>query len=142
MNINLIFPLIYGLLLGGGLSYFFKINSAKTASAYSYAIFNTDSIHIIKYATVFTVAFVVGLLSVFSSLIRDLEYPTKNSLLFAGETIFAAFAPALILLLMTYLRDKDFTKNTVIDFLVLISKFGLVHVLLQFSGVYSSVFTA
>ena len=142
MNINLIFPLIYGLLLGGGVSYFFKVNSVKTASAYSYAIFGTDSIHIIKYATIFSVAFVVGLLSVFASLIRDLDYPIQNPLLFSFETIFAAFTPALILLLMTYLRKKDFTKNTVIDFLILVGKFGLVHVLFQFSGVYSSVFTA
>ena len=141
MNTNLIFPLIFGLLVGGGLSYYFKIHSIKTASTYTFSIVNTDSINIIKYTTVFTVAFVVGVLAVFSSLVRDLDYPTRHPILFTGETLAAAFLPAFILLLMTYLRDKDFTKNTVFDFFVLVSKFGLVHVLLQFSGVYSSAFT-
>jgi hypothetical protein len=140
MNINLLFPLIYGLILGGGLSYFFKIHSVKTASAYSFSIFGTDSIQVIKYASVFSVAFLVGLLAVFSSLVQDLDYPRKYPFLFSGETMAAAFLPAFILLLMTYLRNKDFTKNTVTDFLLLASKFGLVHVLFQFSGVYSSVF--
>jgi hypothetical protein len=142
MNTNLIFPLLFGLLIGGGLSYYFKIHSIKTASAYTFSIFNTDSINIIKYTTVFTVAFVVGVLAVFSSLVRDIEYPTKHPLLFSGETLAAAFLPAFILLLMTYLRNKEFTESTVFDFFVLVSKFGLVHVLFQFSGVYSSVFTA
>jgi hypothetical protein len=140
MNIKLLIPAFYGLIIGTALSYFLTIHSTKTASAYSYAIFNTDSIYIIKYFAIITVAFSIAFMSVFSALIRDLDYPTQNPIYFTVETLFAGIVPALLLFLMTYLRKKPFTESTAIDFTILVIKFSLVHILLQFSGVYSSIF--
>lgn len=141
MNLSLFFPAIYGLLIGGLLSYYYSIHSIKSASAYSLTIFGTDSTYLIKFMVIITAGFLVGVLAAFSALVRDLDYPTKNPIKFTIETIVAAFLPALFLLMMTYIRQKDFTVNSVLDFIVLLIKGALLHVLFQFSGLYSSVFS-
>ena len=133
MNIKLLVPAFYGLVIGGALSYFLTVHSQKTASVYSYAIFNTDSIYIIKYFAVITVAFSIAFMAVFSALIRDLDYPTHNPVYFTVETLFAGFVPALLLFLMTYLREKPFTGSTLLDFSFLVVKFSLV----QLSNVFT-----
>jgi hypothetical protein len=75
-----------------------------------------------------------------SFLIRDLEYPTENPALFTAETLYASFVPASVLLLMNFLREKPFTQTTVFEYILFAIKFGLAHILLQFSGVYGAVF--
>jgi hypothetical protein len=38
-----------------------------------------------------------------------------------------------------FLRGKEVTKLTIAEYLALAVKFGLVHILFQFSGVYSAI---
>ena len=140
MNIELIYPALYGGLIGLILSVILGIYSKPTASKYSYAIFGTSSSDLLKNMTVFSAAFAIAVLSGFSFLIRDTEFPTEHPLLFTSEVLVAGILPALVLLYMTYVRGKSFTPNTAIDFTLLTTKFALAQVLLQFSGVYGSVF--
>jgi len=141
MNLELLYPALYGGVIGAVLSVILGIYSTPTASKYSYAIFGTSSSHLLKYVTIFLAGFSVAILAGFSALIRDTEYPVNNPLLFTSEVFVAAILPAVVLLYMTYMREKPFTPNTGFDFSLLCAKFGLVHVLLQFSGVYGSVFS-
>jgi len=94
-----------------------------------------------KYITVLLAGFSIAIFAGFSALIRDTTFPIEHPYLFTLETLIAATFPAAIIFFMTYLRGKDFTQNTYIDFALLSLKFALVHILLQFSGVYGSVFS-
>jgi hypothetical protein len=51
-----------------------------------------------------------------------------------------AFLPSLIIFAMTLLRGYKITGETFEEFGLLVVKFGILHVLLQFSGFYSYVF--
>ena len=140
MNIELIYPALYGGVIGLILSIVLGIYSKPTASKYSYAIFGTSSTTLLKNMTVFSAAFAIAILAGFSFLIRDTEFPTEHPFLFTSEVFVAGLVPAAVLLYMTYVRGKAFTPNTAIDFTLLTTKFALAQVLLQFSGVYGSVF--
>lgn len=140
MNIELIYPALYGGLIGLILSVILGVYSKPTASKYSYAIFGTSSSSLLKNVTIFTAGFGIAILAGFSFLIRDTEFPTDHPFLFTSEVFVAGVLPALVLLYMTYVRGKNFTPNTAIDFTILTTKFALAQVLLQFSGVYGSVF--
>ena len=51
-----------------------------------------------------------------------------------------AFLPAVVFLIMAPLRGYKVTGTTFEEFSVLVVKFGILHLLLQFSGFYSNVF--
>ena len=140
MSIDLLFPGILGLLVGGILSYMFNIYSKPTANKFTYLIFGVKSDMLIKMILFFVVTSGIAGLAGLSTLIRDFQYPLKNPYDFSVEMLVASFFPALLLLVMTYLRDSSFTTYTLIDFFLLSFKFGILHLLLQFSGVYSSIF--
>jgi len=56
------------------------------------------------------------------------------------ETFAVSLFPALALFIMTFLRGKPITRHTYIEYILLSVKFGLVHILMQFAGIYTSVF--
>jgi hypothetical protein len=140
MNFDILYPAAVGLLFGGILSLVFGIYSKPSATKYTHDIFGTNSTTVIKYITVLLGAALIAVYTGFSVLIRDTSYPMENPLRFSLETLLAASFPASIILLMTYLRNKPFSPNTALDFSLLALKCGIVHILLQFSGVYGSVF--
>jgi hypothetical protein len=82
----------------------------------------------------------VVFLSVVSFLIKDLEYPQRSPLYFTIETLMMALSSSTIIFLMTYFRGYSFTISTFEEFFLLFAKFGILHILLQFSGFYSFVF--
>jgi hypothetical protein len=141
MNLELLFPAIYGLSFGTIVSILFGIYSKKTASEYSITVFGIQSFTLIKYISVLIASFSIALAAGFSVLIRDLKYPKAHPLFFTIEMLYASFVPSSVLFLMTYLREKPFTHNTVFDFFIISLKFGIVHLLLQTAGVYESVFS-
>lgn len=79
-------------------------------------------------------------MSVVSGLMRDLAYPTAAPWKFTVETLLMAFMPAVVFPVMTVLRGYPLTAARWGEFFVLVVKFGLLHILLQFSGFYSAVF--
>jgi len=129
-----------GLFLGGFMSLIFGVYSKPTADKYAREMFGMTSMHLIKYISVLILSFSIILAAGVSFLIRDLEYPTQHPTLFTIETLYSAFVPASVLLLMNFLREKPFTQTTVFEYILFAIKFGLAHILLQFSGVYGAVF--
>ena len=59
---------------------------------------------------------------------------------FTIETLVVGIIPSLIILLMTILRGYTITNVTAGEFMILVVKFSVLHILLQFSGFYSSLF--
>jgi hypothetical protein len=79
-------------------------------------------------------------LSVVSMMVRDSWYPINYPLNFSAEVLLMAFVPALVFLLMCPLRGYPITWEIIMEFAILVVKFGALQVVLQFSGFYSSIF--
>jgi hypothetical protein len=79
-------------------------------------------------------------LLILSILFQDLKYPREHPYLFTLETLLFGFGCGSIIFLMAHGRG-DLNLMTVVEFLVVSIKFGLFHILLQFSGFYSYVFS-
>lgn len=131
---------IAGLVLGGILSVVFGVYSKAGSTSYSRSIFGIQSTNLITDAVLLLVGASVVFLSVISAIVRDLTYPNKKPLNFTIETFAMATFSSMTIFLMTYLRGYPFTASTAEEFFVLFAKFGVLHILLQFSGFYSYIF--
>jgi ABC-type dipeptide/oligopeptide/nickel transport system permease component len=131
---------VVGAILGLAASLAFNIYGKKSATPYIYSLFGVSSEEWIATMILSIVAAgVVGLAGI-SFLIRDVKYPSAKPFEFTLETLLFAFLPASVFLLMGVFRGYPPTKDTYLEFFLLAAKFGLLHVLLQFSGFYSNVF--
>ena len=79
-------------------------------------------------------------LSTISAIVKDLGYPRAKPINFTIETLLMAFLPATVIFAMTHLRGHPINTKTFEEFGLLSVKFGLLHILLQFSGFYSYAF--
>ena len=132
--------LVVGLLVGGVLSLLVGLNSKATPTAYIKSVFGLSSYNLILDGTVLVLAVCFLFLATMSGLVRDLRYPTTKPVNFTIETLLMAILPASVFLMMTPLRGYPITSTTFTEFTVLVVKFGLLHILLQFSGFYSNIF--
>ena len=94
---------------------------------------------IIKWGTIAFLALAGIYLISLSVVNQDLKYPREHPWLFTAETLLFSFCASVVVFLMAYGRD-DLTLITILEYFVLVVKFGLLHILLQFSGFYSYVF--
>jgi hypothetical protein len=131
---------IIGVLLGGITSAIFGIYSKKSVLSYSRNIFGFQSGNIISDIIILLIAASFIFLTTVSFMIRDLAYPASMPLHFTIETLLMAFLPSCIIFIMTLFRGYSITGSTIEEFGILAVKFGVLHLLLQFSGVYSYLF--
>ena len=131
---------IIGVVLSAILSALFGVYSKATATPYIRTLFGMSSIDLISGVTLAVIVAAFFLLAVVSGLIRDLTYPTKSPVKFTIETILMGVLPALVFLLMAVFRGYPIDSRVLEEFAMLLAKFGVLHVLLQFSGFYSFVF--
>jgi hypothetical protein len=132
--------LLIGLLCGGVLATVFGIYNKQLAGSTIKTLFGVQSTTWITDAIVLILAASFVLLSAVSVITRDLTYPINKPLNFTLETLLMAFLPSVVLFAMTVLRGYKINSSSYEEFTVLLVKFGLLHILLQFSGFYSSVF--
>jgi putative Mn2+ efflux pump MntP len=59
---------------------------------------------------------------------------------FILETLLMAILPSIGFLAMAVLRGYHIDSEVFTEFSVLVLKFGILHLLLQFSGFYSNIF--
>jgi len=132
--------LIIGSVLGGIISAIFGIYSSKTSDSLSMTIFGMKSGDVITDALFLVLGASIIFLATVSGLVRDLYYPTNRPWLFTAEVFLMAVPPALAFLAMVAFRGYSLTTSDIWEkFSVLLIKFGLLHVLLQFSGFYSDI---
>lgn len=74
-----------------------------------------------------------------SMVVRDTAFPSAHPWLFVFETILMAFIPASVIYVLMDFRDNGKVDLSSLnrDFLLLAAKFGILHLLFQFSGVYT-----
>lgn len=131
---------IVGSLVGAVLSVIFSIYNKKTADALSRSFLGMSTQVLITDIILFVVVASFAVLSTISVFVRDLSYPMKMPMNFTIETLLMAFLPSLIIFAMTLLRGYKVSGQTFQEFGLLVVKFGVLHILLQFSGFYSYVF--
>lgn len=130
--------LLVGLGVGIVVSVVFGIYSKTTASAVTRTIFGITSGDLIEYVVFAFLGASAVFMTVMSILVRDTTYPTSQPWKFSIETLLMAFLSSSIVLIMAGLRNYPLSKIWK-SFLVLTAKFGVLHLLFQFSGFYSSV---
>jgi len=133
--------LIGGLVLGAIFSVVFGIFNKKSSDSLSRNIFGMSSSVLVTDAIVIVIVGSFVFLSTISAIVKDLAYPRAKPINFTVETLLMAFMPASIIFVMTYLRGFPIELKTWEEFGVLSVKFGLLHILLQFSGFYSYAFS-
>jgi len=132
-------PVGYGLLIGLLFSLSLGIHSKSTATGITHTLFGMTSSQLLNYIIIVVTVFSLVVASAFSILIQDLKYPRENPLQFTAETFAVSLFPALIIFIIMFLRKKKITHLTLIEYLALAVKFGLIHILFQFSGIYSAI---
>jgi len=78
-----------------------------------------------------------------SMVVQDTTFPTQHPWLFIVETLVVGLVPASVIYVMTDFRDNgklDFSSLNQ-NFLLLAAKFAIFHLLFQFSGVYTYLFS-
>jgi hypothetical protein len=140
MNLELLWPGGIGIGLGVVFSIVLGIYSNPTADTYTRELFGISSQTFLMYVTLFLTAFVIALFTAFSVLIRDSEYPTEHPGKFTLETFVVSAVPAAVIFIVAGFRGLPIGKKLFIEFGTLVVKFGLAHLLLQFSGMYSMIF--
>jgi hypothetical protein len=129
-----------GLGMGIILSVLFGMYNKNTSVYYSKNIFGMSSTKLITDAIILLVGTSFLFLSTVSFIVKDLNYPQKSPLYFTIETLMMSLFSALTIFVMTIFRGYQITSNTFLEFGILAMKFGILHILLQFSGFYSYVF--
>jgi hypothetical protein len=74
-----------------------------------------------------------------SMIVQDTSFPREHPWLFIAETLIVSILPASIIYVITDFRDNGRLDLSSLnrEFLLLAAKFGLFHLLFQFSGVYA-----
>jgi len=74
-----------------------------------------------------------------SMVVQDTAFPTDYPWLFFIETLVVSFVPASVIYVITDFRNDGILDFSTLnrDFLFLAAKFGIFHLLFQFSGVYT-----
>jgi hypothetical protein len=131
-----------GLALGGLLSLVFGRFALPTRIPFQFTIggFSTGILltNIVLIAIVGAIVF-FGYVSI---VVQDTAFPRAHPWLFLVETLVVAFVPASVIYVMQDFRDDgDFNLSKLNqEFLLLGAKFGIFHLLFQFSGLYSYLF--
>jgi len=134
-----LYAVLFGVITGLLVSMVFHVYSKRTTDTYTRMIFGVSSSSVIKNLLVFNVLFLVVVMGWLSLFIRDLTFPTEHPLRFLIESILVGVIPASTLFIIYYIRNVPLGRDVLYGFLVLVFKCILAHVLLQVSGVYSSL---
>jgi hypothetical protein len=139
MDTSILYIGISGAVIGTVASVILNVYSKTTASKYTYFLFGMNVSDLLTYIMILSIGFGVALLSGFSVLIRDLQYPKERPWNFTIETLIMALVPSAIIFIMTDFRGHQISNETWVEYIGLCIKFGLLHILFQFSGVYTSI---
>jgi hypothetical protein len=101
----------------------------------------SNSNNIIFYGIIVIIVIAVIYLLILSFIIRDFDYPINHPFLFTLETLLMSVGISSIVFFMAWGRNA-INYDTFMQFLVVVLKFGILHILFQFSGIYSYILGA
>jgi hypothetical protein len=131
---------LVGSVFGSLVAYLFKLHSKPSINEFSKEIFNMSSNSFINHLILGMAAMFLVIMTTIGAIVKDTRYITTNPAAFTFETLAAGFGPASLLFLSTWLRGSPFNQSKVDEYIILVTKFGLTHVLFQLSGYYSYIF--
>lgn len=140
MDLTYIYIGSAGIILGLILSGLFGIYNRSSASSFTTKYLGSSITDVITNCTIFSIGLAIAILAVSSTFVRDVSYPIGSPISFILETILMGTLCSSIIFVMTVLRGYKISTTTIFEFLALFVKFGLLHILFQFSGVYSELF--
>lgn len=134
---------VSGLALGGLLSLIFGRFALPTKIPFEFTIGGYSTGVLLTNLVLMTLVGAIVFFGYVSMIVKDTAFPSAHPWLFLAETAIVALIPASVLYVMADFRDNgalDFsTLNK--EFLLLAAKFGIFHLLFQFSGVYTFLFS-
>ena len=134
-----LYAILLGIFLGIVVSLAFNIHSKRGTDVYTHLIFGMTSTALIKDLLLVLILFLIVVFGWLSFLVRDTKFPMEHPLEFIVETLLVSILPALTLFVVYYIRKIPLGKDGVLGFGVIALKCVVGHLLLQFSGVYSSL---
>lgn len=134
-----LYAILLGIFLGIVVSLAFNIHSKRGTDVYTHLIFGMTSTALIKDLLLVLILFMIVVFGWLSFLVRDTKFPMEHPLEFIVETLLVSILPALTLFVVYYIRKIPLGKDGVLGFGVIALKCVVGHLLLQFSGVYSSL---
>jgi ABC-type uncharacterized transport system permease subunit len=127
--------LVLGVLISLLFAKYFRNNSMNNS------LFGMDINVFMTNLLMFSVIFAIVIFSTLSYLVKDLTYPRENPVYFTLETLFSSFVPSSMFYAILFLRGIPATQYRNIEYILLSAKFGLLHILFQFSGFYTYAFS-
>lgn len=91
-------------------------------------------------ASIGILALGVAVLSFYSVTVFDIDYPLKNPIRFAIETLFAGLIPTLFFVVIYWFRKEPINDKNITVFVLLFLKFIILQVVCQLSGLYTAMF--
>jgi hypothetical protein len=140
MDYSLLYAGLAGLAIGLICSIVLHVYNKSSANNLARNLFGMDIMDLILQTTFFGIGITVAILAGYSVLIRDLSYATASPIKFTLETLLMGTLCSLIIFVMTVFRGYRITYDTWLEFGLLFIKFSLLHILFQFSGIYSEIF--
>jgi hypothetical protein len=131
---NWLIPSAVGLVVAAVITSVFQLHSNKIDGL----ILGGKTANVIEATITSIFVFSIAIMIWFSVTVRDMKFPRANPIRFTIEVLAASFLPSLFIFLLYYLRQVHINRYTMAAFLLLSLKFGLVHILFQFSGIYST----
>jgi hypothetical protein len=134
---------LIGLGLGGLLSLVFGRYALPTRIPAEFTLFGYPSGVILTNLVIVAIVGAIVFLGYVSTVVQDTVFPAAHPWLFIAETLIVGFVPASVLYVMTDFRDDGHMNFAGLnkEFLFLAAKFAIFHLLFQFSGVYTYVFS-
>jgi len=131
--------MLLGIALGVIVSVAFNIHSKRGTDKYTHLIFGMTTNTLIKDIILMLVLFMIVVFGWLSFLVRDTTFVMEHPLEFMVETLLVSILPALTLFVVYYIRKIPLGKEGILGFGVIALKCVVGHLLLQFSGAYTSL---
>jgi glycerol uptake facilitator-like aquaporin len=130
---------VIGLALGGVLSLLFGRSILPTRIPFEVTIFGFPSGVIMANLLIVAIVGAVVVFGYLAMVVQDTQFPREHPLQFLIELLIVSFVPASVIYVMTDFRDNGKIDFPALhrEFMILAAKFGLFHLLFQFSGFYS-----
>ena len=130
-----------GLAIGGILSALFGRFVLPTKIPVEFTIGGISTGLLLTNLLLLAVVAAIVFLGYVSMVVQDTGFPRAHPWLFVIETLVVALVPASVIYVMNDFRDNgkvDFPPTA--EYLLLAAKFGIFHLLFQFSGIYGYMF--
>ncbi len=133
---------IVGLAVGGLLSAIFGRFVLPTRIPFEFTIGGISTGLVLTNLLLIAIVAAVVFLGYVSMVVQDTAFPRAHPWLFLIETLVVSLVPASVIYVMLDFRDNgkvDFPPTA--EYLLLAAKFGVFHLLFQFSGIYGYMFS-